>query len=57
MGDLHFWHTEYAFISICRITLDAVVAEGTLPETAYNVVKAQEYCGELEYSFLLFFML
>ncbi|RDX77590.1 C2 domain-containing protein [Mucuna pruriens] len=30
------------------IHLDAVLEEGSLPETAYKVVKDQEYCGEIK---------
>ncbi|XP_061340182.1 16 kDa phloem protein 2-like isoform X2 [Gastrolobium bilobum] len=30
------------------IPLDAVLEEGTLLETAYNVVKDQEFCGEIK---------
>jgi hypothetical protein len=34
--------------SICRIPLDAVLEEGSLPETAYNIVKDQKFCGEIK---------
>ena len=48
MGHLHFSYAKCAFFCIYRIPLDAVFVEGSLPETAYNVVKDQEYCGEIK---------
>ncbi|WJX92739.1 hypothetical protein P8452_74340 [Trifolium repens] len=30
------------------IPLDAVFEEGSLPETAYNIVKDQKFCGEIK---------
>nr|AFK41181.1 unknown [Lotus japonicus] len=30
------------------IPLDALFEEGSLPETSYNVVKDEEYCGEIK---------
>lgn len=35
-------------ISICRIPLDAVFEEGSLPESVYKLVKEEEYCGEIK---------
>ncbi|KAK7292611.1 hypothetical protein RJT34_15462 [Clitoria ternatea] len=36
------------FLGEATIPLDAVFEEGSLPETAHNVVKDQEYCGEIK---------
>ncbi|XP_061340177.1 16 kDa phloem protein 2-like isoform X2 [Gastrolobium bilobum] len=36
------------FLGEATIPLDAVLEEGTFPETAYNVVKDQEFCGEIK---------
>ncbi|OIW04809.1 hypothetical protein TanjilG_23707 [Lupinus angustifolius] len=36
------------FLGEAIIPIDAVVAEGSIPETAYNVVKNEEYCGEIK---------
>jgi len=33
--------------NICRIHLGPVLEYGSIPETAYNVVKQQNYCGEV----------
>jgi hypothetical protein len=32
----------------CRIPLEAVYTEGSIPPTAYNVVKGEHYCGEIK---------
>ncbi|XP_027338343.1 C2 domain-containing protein At1g63220-like [Abrus precatorius] len=40
--------TNDDFLGQTKINLETVFAEGTIPETAYNVVKEQEYCGELK---------
>ena len=32
----------------CRIPLDPVYHEGSLPATVYNVVKDEQYCGEIK---------
>ena len=48
VGHLHFKYSKYVFFSTCRIPQDALFVEGSLPETAYNVVKDQEYCGEIK---------
>ncbi|KAJ1392607.1 C2 domain [Sesbania bispinosa] len=36
------------FLGEAIIPLDAVFEEGSLPEAAYNLVKDQEYCGEIK---------
>lgn len=33
---------------ICRINLEPVFAAGSIPETSYNVMKNQKYCGEIK---------
>jgi hypothetical protein len=34
---------------MCRIKLEGVIEEeGSIPETAFSVVKDQEYCGEVK---------
>lgn len=32
----------------CRIPLEAVYTEGSIPPTLYNVVKDEHYCGEIK---------
>ena len=32
----------------CRIPLEAVYTEGSIPPTAYNVVKGEHYCGAIK---------
>lgn len=39
-----------ALFIVCRIPLEPVYLEGSLPETAYNVVKDEEYRGEIKIS-------
>ncbi|KAK7294984.1 hypothetical protein RJT34_17885 [Clitoria ternatea] len=36
------------FLGEAKINLEAVFVEGSVPETAYNVVKDQNYCGEVK---------
>ncbi|CAL0308193.1 unnamed protein product [Lupinus luteus] len=36
------------FLGEAIIPIDAVVAEGSIPETAYNVVKDEDYRGEIK---------
>ncbi|KAI4355010.1 hypothetical protein L6164_003829 [Bauhinia variegata] len=36
------------FLGEATVSLEAVFAEGSIPETAYSVVKDQEYCGEIK---------
>lgn len=35
-------------IHVHRIHLEPVFVEGSIPETAFNVVKEQKYCGEVK---------
>ncbi|XP_074590518.1 elicitor-responsive protein 3-like [Curcuma longa] len=39
------------FVGEAKILLDTVFAEGNLPPTVYNVVKDQEYRGEIKVGF------
>ncbi|KAL5552113.1 hypothetical protein UlMin_002289 [Ulmus minor] len=39
--------TEDDFVGEATIALEPLFAEGSIPATAYNVVKDQEYCGEI----------
>lgn len=32
---------------LCRIPLDAVLDEGSVPESVYKLVKEEQYCGEI----------
>ncbi|KAL8159970.1 hypothetical protein V2J09_001507 [Rumex salicifolius] len=41
---------ENCFLCLFRIPLEPVLAEGSLPVTAYNIVKDGEYCGEVKLS-------
>ncbi|TXG62813.1 hypothetical protein EZV62_009807 [Acer yangbiense] len=36
------------FVGEANISLESVFTEGSLPPTVYNVVKDQEYCGEIK---------
>ncbi|KAI9181783.1 hypothetical protein LWI28_018539 [Acer negundo] len=36
------------FVGEANISLEPVFLEGSLPPTVYNVVKDQEYCGEIK---------
>ncbi|KAE9605435.1 hypothetical protein Lal_00024896 [Lupinus albus] len=40
--------TQDDFLGEAIISIDAVVEEGSIPETAYNVVKDEEYRGEIK---------
>jgi hypothetical protein len=35
-------------LGFCRIPLEAVYTEGNIPPTVYNVVKDEEYRGEIK---------
>lgn len=37
----------FGFLGSCRISLEPVFMEGSVPPAAYNVVKDEEYCGEI----------
>ncbi|MED6158435.1 hypothetical protein PIB30_032759 [Stylosanthes scabra] len=39
--------TKDDFVGEARIPLEPVFAAGSIPETSYNVVKKQNYCGEI----------
>ncbi|KAJ7951131.1 elicitor-responsive protein 3 [Quillaja saponaria] len=39
--------TEDDFLGESRIQVEPVFYEGSLPVTAYNVVKGEDYCGEI----------
>ncbi|KAJ6794070.1 elicitor-responsive protein 3-like [Iris pallida] len=43
--------TNDDFVGEATISLEALFAEGSLPPTVYNVVKEQEYCGEIKIGF------
>ncbi|KAG6511842.1 hypothetical protein ZIOFF_029920 [Zingiber officinale] len=36
------------FVGEAKIPLDPVFVEGSIPSTIYNVVKDQEYCGQIK---------
>ncbi|KAK1267238.1 Elicitor-responsive protein 3 [Acorus gramineus] len=40
--------TDDDFVGEARIDLEPLFVEGSLPPTVYNVVKDQEYCGEIK---------
>ncbi|XP_057439999.1 16 kDa phloem protein 2-like [Lotus japonicus] len=40
--------TKDDFLGEAKIHLEPVFAEGSISETAYNVVKEQKYCGEVK---------
>lgn len=39
------------FVGETTISLEPLFGEGSLPPTVYNVVKDQEYCGEIKVGF------
>ncbi|KAG4925467.1 hypothetical protein JHK87_051007 [Glycine soja] len=40
--------TSDDFLGDAKINLEPVFAVGSIPETSYNVVKDQKYCGEIK---------
>ncbi|CAJ1815956.1 unnamed protein product [Sphenostylis stenocarpa] len=40
--------TSDDFLGETKINLEPVLAVGSIPETCYNVVKDQNYCGEIK---------
>lgn len=40
--------TEDDFVGEAKIPLEPVLLEGSIPPTVYNVVKDEEYCGEVK---------
>ncbi|XP_010255470.1 PREDICTED: elicitor-responsive protein 3 isoform X1 [Nelumbo nucifera] len=40
--------TEDDFVGEATISLEPLFSEGSLPPTPYNVVKDQQYCGEIK---------
>lgn len=50
--NLHFLPLSYMLLHVVyRISLEPLFDEGSLPPTVYNVVKDQEYKGELKIGF------
>ncbi|XP_009782393.1 elicitor-responsive protein 3 [Nicotiana sylvestris] len=39
---------EDDFVGEAKIPIEPVCSEGSIPTTAYNVVKNEEYCGEIK---------
>lgn len=39
--------TEDDFVGEAKIPLEALLEEGSVPPTAYNVVKDEQFCGEI----------